>query len=349
MPKITLGYWKIRGIAQPIRHLLSYTELEFEEVFYETKEKWYNEDKKNLGLVFPNIPYIIDGDFKLTESIAVAKYIIKKSGRTELLGKDLQDEGKVENLIGVFNDALKDIKGLFWNKDYEALKTEALEKARSKLNYIRDFIGDNQFALGYLTLVDFYLAENLAYFETLYPSEKANYKFWWNIRKNLNNLPGIKAYYKRPNAVNGPYLPPYSSLAVKEHQVQLGYWGIRGLAQTPRHLLAFSGVKFEDKLYTNADDWFKGDKVNLGLDFPNIPYLFDGDYEVTESAAVQRYIINRWGKTELLGKNIQDNARIESYLSLFNEIAGAVKGLFFDKDHEKSKGAVIEKYRPRLE
>ena len=215
MAKITLGYWKIRGLAQVIRHLLSYTELEFEEVFYETKEKWYNEDKKNLGLVFPNIPYIIDGDFKLTESIAVAKYIIKKSGRTELLGKNVQDEGKVENLIGVFNDALKDIKGLFWNKDYEALKTEALEKARSKLNYIRDFIGENQFALGYLTLVDFYLAENLAYFETLYPSEEANYKFWWNIRKNLNSLPGIKAYYKRPNAVNGPYLPSYASLPVK--------------------------------------------------------------------------------------------------------------------------------------
>lgn len=27
---------------------------------------------------FPNLPYIIDGDFKLTESKAVAEYIIRK-------------------------------------------------------------------------------------------------------------------------------------------------------------------------------------------------------------------------------------------------------------------------------
>jgi glutathione S-transferase len=73
-------------------------------------------------LEFPNLPYLIDGDFKLTESSAIAKYIIHRSGKNELLGRNSQDQGRVDNLIGTFGDALKEIRGLFWNKDHETLK-----------------------------------------------------------------------------------------------------------------------------------------------------------------------------------------------------------------------------------
>jgi hypothetical protein len=72
-----------------------------------------------------------------------------------------------------------------------------LEKARHKLNTIKSYVGENEFAVGYLTIADFHLAENLYYFETLYPSEKDNYAFWWRIRHNFERLPEIKAYYQR--------------------------------------------------------------------------------------------------------------------------------------------------------
>lgn len=65
---------------------------------------------------------MIDGDFKLTESAAIAKYVINKSGKTELLGKSLHDQGTLENLIGVLNDGLKELRTLFFNKDYETVK-----------------------------------------------------------------------------------------------------------------------------------------------------------------------------------------------------------------------------------
>jgi len=35
-------------------------------------------------------------------------------------------------------------------------------------------------------------------------------------------------------------------------------------------------VPFEDFTYTDGDKWFKEDKPQLGLDFPNLPYLVDG-------------------------------------------------------------------------
>lgn len=214
---------------------------------------------------------------------------------------------------------------------------------------MKKFIGDKDFAIGYLTVVDFLLAEHLYYFEALYPNEKANYPFWGRIRHNVESLPQVKAYYDRPTAIRGPFVPPYASLQPKHTSVKLGYWGIRGLAQIPRLLLGYSGVEFEDVLYTDRAVWFENDKKNLGLNFPNIPYLIDGDFNLTESFAIHRYIVRRWGKNELLGKDIKDNARIESLISLFNEVTGAVKALFWNKDHETAKAAVLEKVKPKLD
>jgi glutathione S-transferase len=103
-------------------------------------------------------------------------------------------------------------------------------------------------------------------------------------------------------------LPPHAAFAINPKTVKLAYWGIRGLAQTIRVLLAYSGVEFEDYTYTESDKWFKEDKLHLDLAFPNLPYLIDGEYNLTESSAIQRYVIHKWGKAELLGKNIHDNA-----------------------------------------
>lgn len=108
----------------------------------------------------------------------------------------------------------------------------------------------------------------------------------------------------------------------------------------PRLLLAYTGVPFEDYYYTNTEQWFKEDRYSLGIDFPNLPYLLDGRYSITDSNSIQRYICEKWGK-ELLGKTLEDNAHLESFLSVFVEIAGAVKGLFFHKDHETAKVGVL--------
>lgn len=349
MEKVTLGYWKIRGLGQFIRHLLAYTGVEFQEIQYDSQDKWFKEDKVSLGFEFPNLPYLVDGAFKLTESAAIAKYIINKSGKTDLLGKNSQDKGKVDALIALSREIGTTIVGLCFNPEHEKVKIEILEKVRPKLNYIKEFIGDKQFALGYLTLVDFYLAEQLSYFETFFPSEHKNFGYWWRIRHNFEELEEIRSYYKRPDAIVGPYLPASSLVPIVGKKVRHGYWGIRGLGQANRLLLAYSGVEFEDTQYSDPDKWFKEDKLNIGLDFPNLPYLIDGEYSLTESTAIQRYIIQKWGEPELAGKNAQDNAKLEAFLSIFTEFSGAVTGLFFNKDHATAKGPLFEKHKAKLE
>lgn len=78
--KYILGYWSLRGRGQVLRLLLAFTGADWEDKVYTGPEKWFgNGDKASLGLPFPNLPYLIKDDLKLTESAAIAKYIIKKS------------------------------------------------------------------------------------------------------------------------------------------------------------------------------------------------------------------------------------------------------------------------------
>ena len=72
---IQLGYWKIRGLAQPLRYLLEYTEHPYQEVMYEQGDapnfsvECWTSVKNTLGLDFPMIPYLIDdnANTKLTD------------------------------------------------------------------------------------------------------------------------------------------------------------------------------------------------------------------------------------------------------------------------------------------
>lgn len=105
----TLGYWGIRGIVQPIRFLLAYLGVKYTDKRYISGEEWFNKDKLNLGLTFPNIPYYIDNDIQLTESSAIPIYLIKKNNKIELLGQNAdgtynEKEVRVQQITGVIKD-----------------------------------------------------------------------------------------------------------------------------------------------------------------------------------------------------------------------------------------------------
>lgn len=69
----TLGYWDLRYNTEPIRMLLYHVNATFIDKRYqfgftpETLKAEWIVDRHNLGLDFPNLPYYIDGDLKLTQ------------------------------------------------------------------------------------------------------------------------------------------------------------------------------------------------------------------------------------------------------------------------------------------
>ena len=85
--KPTLGYWNIRALAQPIRYLLVIAEVDFIDKRYpfgegntfaeiESIGKYWRQDKENLGLDFPNLPYYIDGDVKVVYLIIIVSLLL---------------------------------------------------------------------------------------------------------------------------------------------------------------------------------------------------------------------------------------------------------------------------------
>jgi hypothetical protein len=62
--KLVLAYWPMRGLAQPLRFLLEYLGLPYEDKKYNSHEEWFA-DKASppfAGDALANIPYLKDGD-----------------------------------------------------------------------------------------------------------------------------------------------------------------------------------------------------------------------------------------------------------------------------------------------
>jgi glutathione S-transferase len=71
-------------MAAALRYQLAYCGVDFKEDLYEqgdapefSKQTWLSK-KEKLGLDYPNLPYFIDGDFKMTETSAIHQYIADK-------------------------------------------------------------------------------------------------------------------------------------------------------------------------------------------------------------------------------------------------------------------------------
>lgn len=59
--------------------------------------------------------------------------------------------------------------------------------------------------MGYLTLIDFQIAEFGHYLEKVSPQTFAKYSFLGRTRTAFNNLPEIKKYYESETAVKAPF------------------------------------------------------------------------------------------------------------------------------------------------
>ena len=81
-------------------------------------KQWYSVDRPAIGFNFPNIPFLLDGDYKLTETGALPVYIALKAGKPELLGEGAADMARVRQIEGVIEDIKQAfLKVLFQTKD----------------------------------------------------------------------------------------------------------------------------------------------------------------------------------------------------------------------------------------
>lgn len=94
-------------------------------------------------------------------------------------------------------------------------------------------------------------------------------------------------------------------------------------------------TKFENGVVDNSS--WTDEKFNLGLDFPNLPYIIDGDYKVTESAACYEYICAKW-KPEYLGRDVEERARVAMMTGIvYSDLRNALTFTCYSKDDARGK------------
>ncbi|XP_069862332.1 glutathione S-transferase Mu 2 [Dipodomys merriami] len=156
---VTLGYWDIRGLAHAIRLLLEYTDTSYEEKKYSMgdapdydRSQWLSE-KFKLGLDFPNLPYLIDGAHKITQSNAILRYIARKHN---LCGETEEEKIRVDILENQAWDTRVQLGTICYSPDFEKLKPEFLEGLPDKMKLFSQFLGKRPwFAGDKITFVDF--------------------------------------------------------------------------------------------------------------------------------------------------------------------------------------------------
>ncbi|EAR99882.2 glutathione S-transferase, amine-terminal domain protein (macronuclear) [Tetrahymena thermophila SB210] len=194
---ITLGYWGVRGLGESVRYLLAYLNVDYKHQAYYNPQDWFAKDKAQLKIEFSNLPYLIDGEQKITDSYAISIYIIRKYHREDLLGYSEdgsynEREVKIAQLIGVTRDIFQQIVHICFSPQFDKIKDQAFEKGQIFLNQLTDFLGDKQFLLGHLSLADFLFYEALTYYQVLH-SQSITQRHEEYMHQ-FESLPGIKQY-----------------------------------------------------------------------------------------------------------------------------------------------------------
>ena len=198
---VKLGYWNIRGLASQIRYLMVYLGVDFSEDKYEqgpapefSRAAW-DTVKDKLELERPSLPYLIDGNVRITDSIPIMKYICSAHNGIELLGRDPVEMGQVEMLAA----AVFDLKGAISLQCYTTGdKLMCANIIRDKIEPLVGYLADKPFLIGdQVTYVDFMFYELLDFCGFLTEGKLfQQYGFLKDFMLRMSSLPRFSEFWK---------------------------------------------------------------------------------------------------------------------------------------------------------
>ncbi|EFA78503.1 hypothetical protein PPL_09155 [Heterostelium album PN500] len=118
----------------------------------------------------------------------------------------------------------------------------------------------------------------------------------------------------------------------------LHYFNGRGRAETSRVLLTLANIEFNDVRNTLP---FADDGIKQKATYKQLPYYIDGDFEVSQSLAIENYIANKYN---LAGDNLTDKAKVLSISQASYDISIPI----FTNDTEEKKELYKNETLPRF-
>lgn len=193
MGKLVLTYWPLRGLCQPINWLMEYAGMDYEVRPMMEYQAWLKE-KADLPLDYPNLPHIVDGDVRMSESMAICKYLARKCNLMPQTDEEIRNADMTEG-------ALMDFKMLFFklmfSENYNTEKEEYPAKMKAKLAVFEKIFTKNKWLIGNkMTWLDFVLYESLDVNCMFVPGLLDDFPKVQAYKKELDSLDNIAAYRK---------------------------------------------------------------------------------------------------------------------------------------------------------
>ncbi|CAG7724966.1 unnamed protein product [Allacma fusca] len=111
-PQYKLTYFNARGLAEPVRLLLAHANIELEDVRVDGSGWAQIKSDSPWG----KLPLLEEGGFKLSQSLAILKYLASKYG---YVGETSQETARMDEYIGAIMDLREVIMSYHWEKDPE--------------------------------------------------------------------------------------------------------------------------------------------------------------------------------------------------------------------------------------
>ena len=216
---IKIHYWNLRGISGYVFSLCEFTNTPYEWIKENDMEKWLasKDDLAKQGLKIPNLPWIEDGDTKLSESLAILNYIAEKAGHKDMIPAQ-QNLTTFLMYEGVILDLHKHFGYMAYShKTMEEFKAAYENSGRFffKLVHLNNHLGSSPWILGdKISILDFLFADNLERYLDIekdlgleiiskHENLQAYLKKYWALDK-------IKAYRESDRFVARPYHAPFA-------------------------------------------------------------------------------------------------------------------------------------------
>lgn len=202
---LTVVYWSLRGLAEAAHLMLEYLSVEYErELFHQSEGKdpqgnlkgpWLKAKTENaMGLDYPNLPYVVDGDVKLSQSWAILKYIARKWGMGP---KTEQDKIRCDVTEGAITDFQFQFVSMCYSPQHKEMKGPFLADLPNKLARFEKILGERKWLTGdKLAYVDFRFAELMDHVELCFPNCFDDLKNIKKYKTNFESLEKIAAYKK---------------------------------------------------------------------------------------------------------------------------------------------------------
>jgi glutathione S-transferase len=213
--QIVIGNWRIRGLGAPIVYLCEYLAVRYRMDHYELggppdySKADFRNAKDGLDMPFANLPYVIDGEIRVAQSLACSRYICRQWG-PELLGKGPRDLALVDTMSQVLHDDRLQVQGVLGYGSPE--RQPIVDEGLRRLAVFMDHMADQPYLAGdYVTYIDFICWEIIDFVNTvgegrildLHPALAAYFA-------RVSSLPRFREYLASERFLKYPYLsmPP---------------------------------------------------------------------------------------------------------------------------------------------